>query len=148
LPGGGLASRAESHRRRGRRGLGHGSRDPIRGDPRAGRPGTTPSPACGAAPKSGGRGSGAAPDATPAVCEDDDAAPPTPRRAIAMRTEAYATAEPVLTDEDVTLHTCGGSVDAATAVADDVVLWGDDDAVLACSAAALLAAPRERVLAA
>ena len=42
-------------------------------------------------------------------------------------------------DPEATLMTCGGPVDAATAAAGDVVLWGDDDSVLACSAAALLA---------
>ena len=42
-------------------------------------------------------------------------------------------------DPDATVMSCGGPVDAATATAEDVVLWGDDDSVLACSAAALLA---------
>ena len=42
-------------------------------------------------------------------------------------------------EPDAMLMSCAGLVDAATAAAGDVVLWGDDDSVLACSAAALLA---------
>lgn len=41
-------------------------------------------------------------------------------------------------DPDASLQSCAGRVDAATAAAEEVVLWGDDDSVLACSVAALL----------
>lgn len=57
------------------------------------------------------------------------------------------TAPPPALDAD--LQSCAGIVDAATAAAVEVVLWGDDDAVLACSAAALIAVhPAETRLAA
>lgn len=50
-------------------------------------------------------------------------------------------------EPEATLHSFGGPVDAATAAADDVVLWGDDDSLMACSAAALLGRAEVRLAA-
>jgi hypothetical protein len=66
-----------------------------------------------------------------------------------MRAEAPARIDVAAADgQETTLHSYGGSVDPATTLAAEVVLWDDDATVVACCAATPSSSLPEVVLAA